>query len=101
MQFFTLFLVIFVSVVNAQIYLNQPTLAHPAVVENANWEQQHLPAELLKSNRFYDNPHTAAGLAKTSWFGDKEMPVFEREADKIERSQIAKIFHNAGLQKRR
>lgn len=77
------------------------TLAHPAVVENANWEQQNLPAELLKSNRFYENPHTAAGLAKTSWFGDKEMPVFEREADKIERSQIAKIFHNAGLQKRR
>ncbi|GJQ82539.1 hypothetical protein Trydic_g12995 [Trypoxylus dichotomus] len=61
---------------------------HPAVVENALAESQ-LPAELL--NPFYKNPAIAAGLAKESWFGHKEFPVHNREADKIPRSEILKI----------
>jgi hypothetical protein len=76
-----------------------PELAHSAVIQNAAWEQQ-LPEELLKSARFYNNPKTAAKLAEESWFTDKENPVFARKAEEIDRSQVAKIFHNAGLQKK-
>ncbi|XP_055608708.1 uncharacterized protein LOC129755989 [Uranotaenia lowii] len=98
---------------SAQIYLNQPIalalqhqpvhqqqppLAHPAVVENAMHEAQY-PAEL--QNNFYKNPHIAEALAKESWFGDKEMPVYERAADKIPRDRIAKIIKNAGFIRRR
>ncbi|XP_055695010.1 uncharacterized protein LOC129796899 [Lutzomyia longipalpis] len=77
-----------------------PPLAHPAVVENSIREKQ-LPPELLKSDNFYSNPRVADGLAKESWFTDKEMPVFEREAEKIPREQIVKILTNAGLARRR
>ncbi|KXJ76357.1 uncharacterized protein LOC109406163 [Aedes albopictus] len=97
---------------SAQIYLNQPialalqhepvhqqaSLAHPAVVENAMNEAQY-PAEFR--NNIYKNPHVAEALAKESWFGDKEMPVFERAADKIPRERILKIFKNAGFVRRR
>ncbi|XP_053695834.1 uncharacterized protein LOC128743306 [Sabethes cyaneus] len=98
---------------SAQIYLNQPialalqhqplqhepaSLAHPAVVENALNEARY-PAEL--QNNFYKNPRIAAALAKESWFGDKEMPVFERAADKIPRENIVKIIKNAGFVRRR
>lgn len=98
---------------SAQIYLNQPialalqhqpahqqqaSLAHPAVVENALNEAQY--PEELKSH-IYDNPRVADALAKESWFGDKEMPVFERAADKIPRDRIVKIFKNAGFARRR
>lgn len=70
---------------------NQPdhSLAHPAVVENAIAESQ-LPPELL--NPFYKNPTIAAGLAKESWFGDKEFPVHNREAEKIPRQEIYNII---------
>ncbi|XP_062565820.1 uncharacterized protein LOC134228065 [Armigeres subalbatus] len=97
---------------SAQIYLNQPialalqhqpiqqerSLAHPAVVENALNEAQYPPEFRSK---IYDNPHVAEALAKESWFGDKEMPVFDRAADKIPRERIAKIFKNAGYIRRR
>ncbi|XP_052867241.1 uncharacterized protein LOC131210828 [Anopheles bellator] len=97
---------------SAQVYLSQPialalqqpapvgesSLAHPAVVENALHEAQY-PDEFR--NNFYKNPHIAEALAKHSWFGDKEMPVFERQADKIPRDRIAKIFKNAGFVRRR
>lgn len=76
-------------------------LAHPAVIDNSVAESQ-LPTELLKSHRFYSNPHTADALARDSWLTDKEAPVFEREADKIPREQVFKLFKNAGyLQRRR
>lgn len=74
------------------------SLAHPAVVENAMNEAQY-PAEFR--NNIYKNPHVAEALAKESWFGDKEMPVFERAADKIPRERILKIFKNAGFVRRR
>lgn len=74
-------------------------LAHPAVVENSIAESR-LPPDLLKSHRFYSNPHTAEGLARDSWLTDKEAPVFEREADKISRDQVFKIFKNAGFLQR-
>ncbi|KAG5673801.1 hypothetical protein PVAND_003818 [Polypedilum vanderplanki] len=78
----------------------QPSLAHPAVIEQSIVDSS-LPAELSKSARFYNNPHTAAHLAQESWFADKEHPVFDREAEKIDRHQISKIFINAGLHRRR
>ncbi|XP_021708702.1 uncharacterized protein LOC5578480 [Aedes aegypti] len=103
---------LFCAGASAQIYLNQPialalqhqpvqqeaSLAHPAVVENALNEAQY-PAEFR--NNIYKNPHVAEALAKESWFGDKEMPVFERAADKIPRERILKIFKNAGFVRRR
>jgi hypothetical protein len=77
-----------------------PPLEHPAVIQAQVWESQLHPG-LLKSSRFYSDPKTAARLAEESWFTDKEHPVFEREADKIERNQITKIFVNSGLHRRR
>lgn len=79
---------------------NPADLAHPAVVDNTIAES-HLPPELSKSARFYSNPHIAAALARDSWLTDKEAPVFEREADKISREQVFKIFKNAGFLHRR
>lgn len=76
------------------------SLAHRAVVENALSESQ-LPPELIRSNNFYRNPKTAEALAKDSWLTDKEMPVFDREAEKIPRDQVYKIFKNAGFIQRR
>lgn len=74
--------------------------AHPSVIENCARESQ-LPPEFQKSNRFYKNPHIAAALAKESWFSDKEMPVIDREAEKIPRDMVYKLFKNAGWIKRR
>jgi hypothetical protein len=73
------------------------TLAHPAVVENAIAESQ-LPTELL--NPFYKNPAIAAGLAKESWFTNKEYPVHHREAEKIPRSEIFKLVSRLQHRKR-
>lgn len=70
--------------------------AHPAVELNAASEAL-LPRDLLKSSDFYDNPSVAAGLAKESWFTNKEMQVVEREAEKIPRERIYKIIKNAGF----
>lgn len=75
-------------------------LTHPAVIENSIAESQ-LPPELLKSHRFYSNPHTAAALTRASWFTNKEAPVFNREADNIPREEVFKIFKNAGFISRR
>ncbi|CAG9793477.1 unnamed protein product [Diatraea saccharalis] len=69
---------------------------HPAVELNAASEAL-LPRELLKSNDFYDNPIVASGLAKESWFTNKEMQVVEREAEKIPRERIYHIVKNAGF----
>lgn len=69
---------------------------HPAVELNAASEAL-LPRELLKSNDFYDNPSIAAGLAKESWFTNKEMQVVEREAEKIPREKIYNIVKSAGF----
>lgn len=79
---------------------HEVSLAHRAVVENSISESQ-LPAELIRSNNFYSNPKTAQALAKDSWLTDKEMPVFDREAEKIPREQVFKIFKNAGFIHRR
>lgn len=69
---------------------------HPAVELNAASEEQ-LPSEFLKSKKFYNNPLIAEGLAKESWFTNKEMQVVEREAEKIPRSRIYSIVKNAGF----
>lgn len=90
-----------IFVVLQQVHgVGHPELVHPAVVMKAQWDSQ-LPPELQKSARFYNNPKIAAGLAAESWFTDTEHPVFEREADKIDRNQITKIFRNAGLMKKK
>lgn len=102
---------------SAQVYLQQPIpygfhsqpthhvikkvtspLAHKAVIENSIRESQY-PSEYL--NKFYDNPRVAAGLAEASWLTDKEMPVFEREADKVPREEIFKIINHAQFVHRR
>ncbi|KAG4069770.1 hypothetical protein HA402_003211 [Bradysia odoriphaga] len=85
---------------SAQVVHEVSSLAHRAVVENSIRESQ-LPAELIRSNNFYSNPKTADALAKDSWLTDKEMPVFDREAEKIPREQVFKIFKNAGFIHRR
>ncbi|CAG9112763.1 unnamed protein product [Plutella xylostella] len=69
---------------------------HPAVELNAESEAL-LPRELIKSRDFYDNPAIAAGLAKESWFTNKEMRVVEREAEKIPRERIYHIVKSAGF----
>ncbi|XP_012265863.2 uncharacterized protein LOC105691750 [Athalia rosae] len=82
-----------------QIHVNPETpYAHPAVLINSAMES-HLPEELR--NPFYKNPRIAKGLAKESWFGNKEMQVLEREAEKIPREKIYSVLHNAGLARRR
>lgn len=73
-----------------------PELAHPTVVEVARIESM-LPAELMRASHFYRNPKTAGALAQSSWFTDKEMPVLQREAEKIPREQVYKLFKNAGF----
>lgn len=72
---------------------------HPAVELNAANEAL-LPRALLKSRDFYDDPHVAAGLAKESWFTNKEMQVVEREAEKIPRQSIYEIVKHAGFLER-
>ncbi|XP_015585636.1 uncharacterized protein LOC107263215 [Cephus cinctus] len=72
--------------------------AHPAVLINSAMENA-LPNEL--KNSFYENPRIAAGLAKESWFANKEMQVIDREAEKIPREKIYDVLHNAGLARRR
>ncbi|XP_047988005.1 uncharacterized protein LOC125227738 [Leguminivora glycinivorella] len=69
---------------------------HPAVARNAARDAQ-LPRELLKSADFYDNPAIAEGLARESWFANKEMQVVERESEKIPRERIYKIVKSAGF----
>lgn len=72
--------------------------AHPEVVANSIAESQ-LPSEML--NDFYKNPAIASALAKDSWFGNKEEPVFDRITGKIPRSEIIKIFRRAGWIRRK
>ncbi|KAF7393620.1 hypothetical protein HZH68_010439 [Vespula germanica] len=68
--------------------------AHPAVLLNSAMENT-LPYHL--KNDFYKNPRIASGLAKESWFTDKEMQVIDRDTDKIPREKIFDVLHNAGL----
>lgn len=85
----------------APISVSDPSqLSHPAVIANSITESE-LPPELSKSHRFYSNPYIAEGLARESWLTNKEAPVFEREAEKIPREQVFKIFKNAGFLQRR
>ncbi|XP_032680182.1 uncharacterized protein LOC116848336 [Odontomachus brunneus] len=81
------------------IFVAHPTtvLAHPAVLINSAMED-NLPNELR--NDFYKNSNIAAGLAKESWFIDKESQVLDRETDKIPREKIYSVLHNAGLVRR-
>lgn len=111
MKFLVPILFTIINCITAQILFHQPlpythqahlspapVAAHRAVVENSYRESQ-LPDELR--NDFYKDPKIADALAKESWFTNKEMPVYEREAEKIPRERIYKIFKNAGWVKRR
>lgn len=53
--------------------IQDTVLTHPAVLINSAMED-NLPSQLR--NNFYKNPNIAAGLAKESWFIDKEMQVY-------------------------
>lgn len=58
--------------VSPETVIQDTVLAHPAVLINSAMEN-NLPNQLR--NDFYKNPNIAAGLAKESWFIDKEMQV--------------------------
>ncbi|KAM0736885.1 hypothetical protein ACS0PU_006534 [Formica fusca] len=80
--------------VSPESAIQDTVLTHPAVLINSAIED-NLPSQL--QNDFYKNPNVATGLAKESWFIDKEMQVIDRETDKISREKIYSILHNAGL----
>uniref|UniRef100_A0A1B0B8X2 Uncharacterized protein n=1 Tax=Glossina palpalis gambiensis TaxID=67801 RepID=A0A1B0B8X2_9MUSC len=67
---------------------------HIAVLENDAWEDS-LPYEF--KNPFYKTPRVRAALAESSWFGPGEIPVLERQAEKISRREIYKVLSHAGL----
>ncbi|XP_011870521.1 PREDICTED: uncharacterized protein LOC105563501 [Vollenhovia emeryi] len=93
-----LFIVIATCTATPILFLSpEGTLAHPAVVINSAMED-NLPNQLR--NNFYKDPNIAAGLAKESWFSNKEMQVVDRETDKIPREKIYSMLHNAGLVRR-
>ncbi|XP_055711533.1 uncharacterized protein LOC129806785 [Phlebotomus papatasi] len=73
-------------------------IPHHAVL-NIEQEENLLPDHL--KNPFLRTPRVAAALAVSSWFGHGEEPVFEREADKIPRSEIYTVLTHAGLIPRR
>lgn len=75
---------------------NEHVKPHPSVEINAASEAL-LPRELLKSKDFYDNPAIAEGLAKESWFTNKEMLVLARETEKIPREKIYHMVKSAGF----
>lgn len=95
-----LFILFVGSCVAAPQFLVQPATiyAHPAVLLNSAMEDT-LPYHLR--NNFYKNPRIASGLAKESWFIDKEMQVIDRETDKIPREKIYDVLHNAGLTRKK
>ncbi|XP_055386261.1 uncharacterized protein LOC129615187 [Condylostylus longicornis] len=69
-------------------------LEHIAVIENDAFEQS-LPSEYR--NPFYKTPRVRAALAHFSWFVPGEEPVFDRQAEKIPRSEIYSVLSHAGL----
>ncbi|XP_037958902.1 uncharacterized protein LOC119688295 [Teleopsis dalmanni] len=73
---------------------NRNSLQHIAVIENDAYEQT-LPYEL--KNAFYKTPRVREALAKSSWFGPGEEPVFDRQAEKIPRIEIYNVLAHAGL----
>ncbi|GLV34721.1 uncharacterized protein CBL_09202 [Carabus blaptoides fortunei] len=70
------------------------SVAHRAVLANAAQEAQ-LPPHLL--NPFYKDPRIREALARESWFGPGERPVWERQAEKISRREIYTVLNHAGL----
>ncbi|XP_054083998.1 uncharacterized protein LOC105219368 [Zeugodacus cucurbitae] len=72
--------------------------AHIAVIENDAYEQT-LPNSLR--NPFYKTPRVREALAKSSWFGPGEEPVYDRQAEKIPRAEIYNVLSHAGLINRR
>ena len=64
------------------------------MIENDAYEQM-LPSRYR--NPFYKNPRIRAALADYSWFAEGEMPVFQRQADKISRAEIYNVLSHAGL----
>ncbi|XP_011200506.2 uncharacterized protein LOC105224197 [Bactrocera dorsalis] len=72
--------------------------AHIAVIENDAYEQT-LPNALR--NPFYKTPRVREALAKSSWFGPGEEPVYDRQAEKIPRAEIYNVLAHAGFINRR
>ncbi|XP_065356029.1 uncharacterized protein LOC135950412 [Calliphora vicina] len=94
----TILVIVFslIVLVTARPQLNR--FQHIAVIENDAWEQT-LPSELR--NPFYKTPRVRNALAKSSWFGPGEMPVLDRQAEKIARREIYNVLSHAGLIERR
>lgn len=67
---------------------------HRAVLA-AQEEEAKLPPHLL--NGFYKNPRLRQELARHSWIGPGEEPVYSREAEKISRKDIYNVLNHAGF----
>lgn len=67
---------------------------HRAVLA-AQEEEANLPPHFL--NGFYKNPRLRQELARHSWIGPGEQPVYSREAEKISRKSIYNVLNHAGF----
>lgn len=68
--------------------------AHPFVLRNAELEAT-LPSRFL--NPFYQDFQIRRALARSSWFGPNEQPVYTRATDSISRRDIFTALNHAGL----
>ncbi|XP_055857141.1 uncharacterized protein LOC129919982 [Episyrphus balteatus] len=98
-------IIIIVSTVQIQLFkcllqfciLIVATLAqiqHKAVLQNDAYEQT-LSNDF--KNPFYKTARINAALKQSSWLGPGEELVYERQAEKIPRSQIYSVLSHAGL----
>ncbi|XP_004524846.2 uncharacterized protein LOC101458860 [Ceratitis capitata] len=84
-------IIVFVA---ATTWARPQRFAHIAVIENEAYEQT-LPNALR--NPFYKTPRVREALAKSSWFGPGEEPVYDRQAEKIPRAEIFNVLAHAGF----
>ncbi|XP_055918619.1 uncharacterized protein LOC129950721 [Eupeodes corollae] len=73
-------------------------IQHRAVLQNDAYEQT-LSNDF--KNPFYRTARINAALKESSWLGPGEELVYERQAEKIPRSQIYSVLSHAGLIPRR
>ncbi|KAL1491556.1 hypothetical protein ABEB36_012135 [Hypothenemus hampei] len=79
---------------NLHITSVQPQLpAHPTVLA-ALLEESAVPNDLKKSNTFYGNPIIANALSEESLAFNKEMVVYDRPSERIDRQQIVKLINS-------
>ncbi|XP_017486316.1 PREDICTED: uncharacterized protein LOC108374802 isoform X1 [Rhagoletis zephyria] len=92
------FVILLLLVAASNVLARPQRYAHIAVIENDAYEES-LPNALR--NPFYKTPRVREVLAKSSWFGPGEEPVYERQAEKIPRAEIYNVLAHAGFISRR